>query len=325
MTARGRRDEVTALLRRRVVSGLHLGLLKPGDRLPSARDLAGELGVHQRVVLAAYGELAGDGLVELRPRSGIYVAPPPDPGGGMLPGLSERLVDFLVIGLASGVPAPEMPERIRRCLETLRLRALCVECNADQLDALCYQLRADFGLETASLEVDALDAPEAAPELRRAHLLVTTVFHGAAVRRAAERAGKPWIAVALAPDVVAEVGRLLGAGPVYFVGADPRHADKVRAMYGSLPGATNIRALVVGRDDVGQIPDGAPAYVTGLARERLGGSPLGNAAWLARVPPIERTVAPESARDILAFVVRANMAAVMARTAAQLTAPGGGP
>lgn len=335
--AAGQRSELVAVLRRRVVSGMHLGLLTPGDRLPSARDLAREFGVHQRAVLAAYGELAADGLVELRPRSGIYVAPPPAADGTMLPKLSERLVDFLVDGLALGVPAPEMPERMRRCLETLRLRALCLECNADQLDSLGRQLRADFGLETTDIEVDALDAPQTAMAMRRADLLVTTPFHAAVVRRAAERAGKPWLAVALAPDVVAEVGRYLAAGPVYFVGTDPRYADKVRAMYGALPGAANVRPLIVGRDDVGQIPDDAPAYVTRLAREHLGeahrgeaplgGGAVGSPTLLARIPPAERTVAPDSARELLTLIVRANMAALMGQMATRGAAgpPAGSP
>lgn len=42
---------------------------------------------------------------------------------GMLPAMARRIVDFLVEGLSFGVPAIEMPERMRRCIETRRLLA----------------------------------------------------------------------------------------------------------------------------------------------------------------------------------------------------------
>ncbi len=61
-------------LRGRILRGLQAGTLRNGDRLPSARDLAGEFEVDHRAILAAYRELAAEGLVELRQRGGIYVA-----------------------------------------------------------------------------------------------------------------------------------------------------------------------------------------------------------------------------------------------------------
>lgn len=307
----GRRADVGDLLRRRVVGGLHLGLLKPGDRLPSVRALVAELGVHQRVVVAAYQALERDGLVVFRARSGVYVAPTAMPVGGMLPAMAERVVDFLVDALALGMSAPEMPERLRRCLETLPLRAVCVECNADQLESLCRQVQRDYGLDSTGIDLATLAAPEARVAIRHADVLITTSFHAAEVRHAAEAAGKPWIAIALRADVVAEIRRYLAEGPVYFVGTDPRFADKVRAMFGGVPGGANARPVILGHDDAGQIPDNAPAYVMHSAAAQLGGTPLS-----ARVPALERTFSPESAREILAFVVRANMAAVAAQMAA---------
>lgn len=50
---------------------------RPGvnQRLPSARQLAEELGVSRNTVVAAYQELVTEGFVEARPRSGFYVNP----------------------------------------------------------------------------------------------------------------------------------------------------------------------------------------------------------------------------------------------------------
>lgn len=297
-------DGIVAMLRRRVTSALHLGRLRPGDRLPSVRAVAEEFGVHQRVALAAYRELEAGGLVELRARSGVYLREARAPGA-MLPKLTERLVEFLVDVLDMGVPAPEVPERVRRCLETLRLRSVCVECNADQMESLCTQLGRDYGFESVGVELDALDAPETQTTLRQADLLVTTSFHVDAVQRMAERLGKPWIAVSLRADIVVEITRALAAGPVYFVATDTRFGDKLRAMFAGVPGGANLRPLVVGRDDLTQIPADASTYVMSRARERLGDFPA-----LTRVPPLERTLSLDSARELLRFVVRANMAAV---------------
>lgn len=307
--ASDRLDEVVSGLRRRLTSALHLGRVHAGDRLPGVRAVAEEFGVHQRVALAAYRELEQDGLVELRARSGVYVRDA-RAQGVMLPKLTERLVDFLVDALGMGVPGPDVPERVRRCLETLRLRAVCIECNADQIESVCAQLREDYGFESTGMELDDLDAAPAQSVLRQADLLVTTSFHVDAVRRAAERVGRPWIAVSLRGDLVAEIGRALVAGPVYFVATDPRFAVKVRAMFASFPGGANLRALTVGEDDLTQVPAEAPVYVMRRARPHLAGY-----AVLARVPVMERSLSSDSARELFRFVVRANTAAMSALSA----------
>ena len=55
-------------LRRRILRGIQAGALRAGDRLPSARELAGEFRVDYRLVIAAYKEIAAEGLVELMER-----------------------------------------------------------------------------------------------------------------------------------------------------------------------------------------------------------------------------------------------------------------
>lgn len=62
--------QVYAGLRQAVLSGA----LKAGDRLPSTRDLAEQLGVSRTVVLVAYDQLLAEGYVTGRGGSGTYVA-----------------------------------------------------------------------------------------------------------------------------------------------------------------------------------------------------------------------------------------------------------
>lgn len=166
------RLRIADALRQRFLTASHLGLLEPGSKLPSVRELAVEYKVDRRVAAAAYHLLEREGLVQLRQRSGIFFAPP------HAPRVTTRdvdwVVDVLLQGSARGVPAPALPERFRRCVDTLRLRVACIECNDDQVDALCDELKADYGFETNGVDVDTLLAAGSLPDVQRADLLVTT-------------------------------------------------------------------------------------------------------------------------------------------------------
>lgn len=301
------RDKIADALRQRVVTGLHLAVLRPGDRLPSVRSLSPELGADPRVILAAYRQLEVEGLVEVRARSGVFVAHHAVSRGEMLPQMAAWVVEVLAQALARGVPAIEFPERVRRCLETVRLRAACIEGNDDQIEGLCGELASDYGLETHPVDIGTGSADAIRDQIRRVDLLVTTRFHAGEVQRLAEGLRKPHITVSLRPEFLAEIARLLEQGPVYFVAKDPRFKDKLAAMFASTARAENLRVLIAGRDDLAQIPEDAPAYVMQAARDRLEGLPL-----LARVIPAPRVFSEDSAKELLAFILASNIAAIQA-------------
>jgi DNA-binding transcriptional regulator YhcF (GntR family) len=300
-----RRTEIAAALRQRLLSGLHLGVLRPGGRLPTVREIARELDSDPRVVLAAYRQLEKEGIVELRQRSGIYVAPVGRLTGEELARQAEWVVDAALEGLRRGIPVPEYPRRMEQYLARLRLRAACVECNRDQIASLSAELKSDYGFDVRGVDVEDLGSGTPPDAVRQADLVVTTPFHAGVVAGVAERAGKSWVVASLRVDVYAEIARLLPTQTVYFVVSDATYATKLRGIFGHVPGAASFHALVHGRDDLRQIPDDAPTYITAVARERLD-----DARLLARVMPERRALSMESAREILTFVVRANMAAM---------------
>lgn len=52
---------------------LRLGLLMPGDRLPTAKEVVAATAINPNTVLKAYRELEREGLVEPRPGLGTFV------------------------------------------------------------------------------------------------------------------------------------------------------------------------------------------------------------------------------------------------------------
>jgi DNA-binding transcriptional regulator YhcF (GntR family) len=305
-------DEIAGTLRGRVLRGLQAGTLRAGDRLPSTRELVAEFAVDHRTILAAYRRIAEEGLVELRERGGIYVAPRPDgPGVAALP--ESWIVDVLTEGFAREIPAPELHEWLRRCTETLRLRAVVVTSTPDQLAGLCRELRDDFGLEAEGLLADELDAASDAASdgatlplpLRRADLLVTTAAHATRVSALGASLRRPVVAIEVRPDLAGGEWALLLRRPVYAVVASEAFGVMLREFFAGTPGVENLRVLVFGRDDLSTIPAGAPTYITRQVRDALGGTPV-----RGHILPAARTIAPTSARALFAYIVRANLEAM---------------
>jgi DNA-binding transcriptional regulator YhcF (GntR family) len=61
-------------LRTQIIDGVRDGELPPGTRLPTVRELAGQLGLAVNTVARAYRELEGAGILETRGRFGTFVA-----------------------------------------------------------------------------------------------------------------------------------------------------------------------------------------------------------------------------------------------------------
>jgi DNA-binding transcriptional regulator YhcF (GntR family) len=61
-------------LRSQLIDGIRVGTLPPGTRLPTVRELAGQLGLAVNTVARTYRELEAAGIVETRGRFGTFVA-----------------------------------------------------------------------------------------------------------------------------------------------------------------------------------------------------------------------------------------------------------
>jgi GntR family transcriptional regulator len=69
-------------LAQQVREALRMGVLQPGDQLPTAAQVVAQLAINPNTVLKAYRELEREGLVAARPGQGTFVLrtlPGPDP------------------------------------------------------------------------------------------------------------------------------------------------------------------------------------------------------------------------------------------------------
>ena len=67
-------EKVASAIVRQIESLILKGILRPGERLPSERDLATKFEVSRPSVREAFAELENRGLVETRPGAGVYIA-----------------------------------------------------------------------------------------------------------------------------------------------------------------------------------------------------------------------------------------------------------
>ena len=78
------------------------GVLRPGDRLPTVRHLAVDLGIATNTVARAYRELEQAGVIETRGRAGTFVT-----GDQVERMAKQAAVDFLDRTSALGLSATE--------------------------------------------------------------------------------------------------------------------------------------------------------------------------------------------------------------------------
>jgi GntR family transcriptional regulator len=95
-----------------VHQALRLGLLEPGDRLPTAQQVVASLAINPNTVLKAYRDLEREGLVRARPGLGTFVV-------GRLPRAD-----------------PQEQSRFRRSLAEWMRKARAAGLSADEIEAI---------------------------------------------------------------------------------------------------------------------------------------------------------------------------------------------
>jgi GntR family transcriptional regulator len=91
------------------------GTLKPGDELPSVRELAESLGINMHTVRSAYLKLRNQGIINLRlgRRARIASMRTPEPDAELMADIAARFKELITDALLMGMS----PDSLRKLVE----------------------------------------------------------------------------------------------------------------------------------------------------------------------------------------------------------------
>ena len=307
----GDEERLRTAIRERIVAGLHTGRLDVGHRLPSYREVANETGADLRAVARAYARLQSEGLVEVRGRSGVYVAPQERIGGKVLAETARWFVAVLREAWSRRIRIPDLPEFVRECTATRVLRCAMVESTVDQMESLAAELRDDFGFDVSPVHAGrfagrAMDRARMIQELNTLDFIATTVFHVREMREMAGSLKVPLVVVRLNPTYVREVQRALAGGGITVLCVDPLFAERLKLIAGDGPPDRVHAVLASDGDALARLVHSRPLLVSEAARRVVGHMDL---------PPSFSTqpmISPESADEFAELLVRMNLEAIRA-------------
>lgn len=296
--------ELADQLRVQLLGGLHLGILKSGSKLPSIREISERDGVDHRLVARAYTQLENEKLVEIRGRSGVYVATAPVAEARLVDARLRWLATLIHEAWSRRITFSEIHNLARRAA-LHRLRCVCVESTNDHLVAFSSELAADFGFTIVPIrfkpqregELCASDKSKIENEVRSADLVATTVFHANSVREVAERVGKPFVAVSINPAMREEVGQLLTQGPLRVVVSDPDFEARARVFLSKALEEGRLQVMLSSHYQRARPADEIATLFTKAARRELG------LPEYHLVPVHAPFISPESAAEICELIV----------------------
>jgi hypothetical protein len=137
-------------------------------------------------VARAFRKLEAEGLVEVRGRSGVYVAPQERHDGEMLPETTRWMTGVIVETWRRMIHIPDFPDFARRCTAAVRVRCALVESVEDAARAYSVELGSGLGFDIHPVSLDSAPMQDSGEwllgEIKDADLVVTTSFYAHAVR-----------------------------------------------------------------------------------------------------------------------------------------------
>jgi GntR family transcriptional regulator len=164
------RDQLATQLTLGVISGD----LKPGEKLPSVRELARRGKIHSNTVSAAYRDVEARGWLEVRKGSGVYVRDVRPAAGNS--SLDELIESFLAETRRRGFSAAEVRRGLARVLGATPVgRVVVIEPEPELAEILATELREHVALAVTAVVPASLDGAAAVALGSRAHVLPSGV------------------------------------------------------------------------------------------------------------------------------------------------------
>lgn len=138
------------------------GDLKPGERLPSTRELARRFSIHPNTVSAGYRQLARDGWVEYRHGSGVFIKT-----DAAAPSTPEQILDQHIAAFFRAVrelrlPAAAIRQRVAEWIAAPPPdHFLLIEPDPDARDILLTEIRQATAWPASAISLEQATKPEA--------------------------------------------------------------------------------------------------------------------------------------------------------------------
>jgi DNA-binding transcriptional regulator YhcF (GntR family) len=231
-------------VREHVMTSLHLGRLRPGDRVASVRRLADITGLNRKTVHRAYGALVKEGFLDVRPGAGTFVAQSADvrrTQDALTHAVNRCRVEARALGLSTSAFADFVHGTLNGGLQGLPV--VIAECNREQNEMIGRDVRAGLGVDARPVLLDELIA-DPAGALAGAWGVVTTDCHRAEVEAAARSVGVPVYRVALDAEFPQAILRWARTRDVVVAVGDERFARVFRRFLGQLGAGPEVMARV---------------------------------------------------------------------------------
>ncbi|MDB5100993.1 MAG: cyanobacteria-specific GntR-like domain containing transcriptional regulator [Cyanobacteria bacterium RYN_339] len=216
---------------------LHIaaGVLRPGERLPSIRDLARRLDVHPNTVSAVYKALEGYGVVTVRQGSGVRVLEP-ESRSAEAPSLVTAAERFVADARAAGHPDGEIARAFEGALRPDPIdRVIVVDPHPDFHPLYLHELGDRLRLPVQCLTLQQLAAVPAR-ELAGA-AIAASMYHLAATREAVGDERRVVVfQVGTGEEVLAQCRALPAGQTLALVSVSPTMLEMARELVSAMRG-----------------------------------------------------------------------------------------
>ena len=226
---------------------------RPGERLPSIREIADAEGVDRKTAAAAYRRLEREGLVRVHPRSGVYLRAQRLPEASTpLEKLYRRwLENTYARASALGLRTNTILNLVTSVAEIEKLRIPVVEQDWPQAETIAAELRERAGVNAIAVPMSALSREDSL--WQDAPFVVTTPYCRGVV--VSLDASKPVVEATLSQETVRELRDKIPEGELAIVVANDSIAAKLRPfiLRGHHFGNGNSKITIVTAVDASQI------------------------------------------------------------------------
>ena len=193
-----------------LLSAIYCGKIEEGDRLPSIREVAEDLGVNYKTIRKIYLRLAEEGYVEIVKGSGAFLRTRSGEGGYeqmRRAAIFKLLREVEQKAVSLGLPAEKFLPLFESYTSGRNLKQLhlAVVDHAEEAFIFSRELKMRLGAKTSSVSLGQVQTNGASKLFEDCDYFLTTSWHMEEVKPLAERYGKPVVEIKPSHEIYREI------------------------------------------------------------------------------------------------------------------------